>query len=561
MATYHLALKNGKTAQGKAHAEYIMRQGKYANGKRAEELVCTNQNLPRWAESAVDFFDKSDIYERSNARSYREFELALPNELSHEQNKALVEDFIAKHIGNNKVWAYAIHEKAAAFDPSQNQIHAHIMFSDRVVTYGMENCKPASKFFKRPNAKNPDKGGYAKDRTLSASKSEVSITIKKIRESWEDMMNEAYKNNGIDKKVSCKTISAQRADAIEQGNEALAELLDREPQTHLGPVLTYKTKKEIAKSEKENKSNDQILEGIKEISDKAYLVVLKKIEKAYKYETYRRNQAIEAQKKAVEHLKEKEEYNQYISGHDLRNNFRQIFVGLNIQMELNQAKIEECEKKLLTQQQLSLKAMNILTNGRIREFRKIKRQVDKEEAELQERINRFKTWPRPNNTNPNYRKQYNDESEYLSYTFDNLKKRRKALAEEKISIDTYIHQPDNFKKYQELYINLDNQNNERLKQRKELIDIKGEYEKLQEKVVKSYRAIKAEEWYQVKGSRYEYAKGRLGDCSTPDVMGHNLDSLINALKPQDLQPRVQYNNMRLDLAEHKSRTNDGCMSF
>ena len=563
MATYHLSLKNGKTAQGKAHAEYIMRQGKYASGKRAEELVCTNQNLPRWAESAVDFFDKSDIYERSNARSYREFELALPNELSHEQNKQLVEDFIAKHIGNNKVWAYAIHEKAAAFDPGQNQIHAHIMFSDRIVTDGMDKCKPASKFFKRPNAKNPEKGGYAKDRTLSASKAEVSMTIKNIRQSWEEMMNEAYQKKGIDKKVSCKTISAQRADAIEQGDEALAELLDREPQTHLGPVLTYKTKKEITKSEKENKSNDQILEGIKEISDKAYLVVLKKIEKAYKYETYKRNQAIEAQRKAVEHLKEKEEYNQYISGYELRNNFRQIFVGLNIQMELNQAKIKECEQKLLTPEQMSIKAQNILTNGCIREFRKIKRQVDKEEAELQERINRFKTWPKPNNTNPNYRKQYNDESEYLSYTFDNLKKRRELLNTEKVAIDAYIHQPDKFKQYQDIFIKLDSQNNERIKQRKELLEIKAEYEKLQEKVIKSYRAIKAEEYYQINASRYEYAKGRLGDCSTPDVMGHNLDSLIAALKPQDLQPKVRYNNMRLDLSERRdyNKSNDDCMSF
>ena len=562
MATYHLTLKNGKTAQGKAHAEYIMRQGKYANGKRAEELVCTNQNLPRWAESAVDFFDKSDIYERSNARSYREFELALPNELSHEQNKQLVEDFIAKHIGNNKVWAYAIHEKAAAFDPSQNQIHAHIMFSDRIVTDGMDKCKPASKFFKRPNAKNPEKGGYAKDRTLSASKKELSMTIKNIRQSWEEMMNEAYKKNGINKKVSCKTISAQRADAIEQGNEALAELLDREPQTHLGPVLTYKTKKEIAKSEKENKSNDQILEGIKEISDKAYLVVLKKIEKAYKYETYRRNQAIEAQKKAVEHLREKEEYNQYISGHELKNNFRQIFAALSIQMEINQAKIEECEKKLLTEKQISLKAMNILTNGNILKFRKAKRQLEKEETELQERINKFKTWPKPNGKNQSYIKKYKDESEYLSYTFDNLKKRREKLNAEKVAIDTYIHQPDKFKNYQDLYIKLDNQNNERIKQRKELLKIKAEYEKLQQKVIKSYRAIKAEEYYQINANRYENAKGSLGRCGPPNDMSNTLNNLINAIKQQGPQPvHVARNNMRLDLSEHKENTNDNSMSF
>ena len=558
MATYHLALKNGKTAQGQAHAEYIMRHGKYANGKRAEELVCTNQNLPRWAESAVDFFKKSDTYERSNARSYREFELALPNELNHEQNKELVEAFIAKHIGNNKVWAYAIHEKAAAFDPSQNQIHAHIMFSDRVVTDGMENCKPASKFFKRPNAKNPEKGGYAKDRTLSASKAEVSMTIKSIRESWEQMMNDAYKANGIDKKVSCKTISAQRADAIEQGDEALAELLDRNPQTHLGPVLTYKTKKQIAKDEKENKSNSQILEDIKEISDKAYLNVLKKIEKAYKYETYRRNQAIEAQRKAVEHLKEKEEYNQYISGHELRNNFKQIFATVLIDMQVNQAKIDECEKKLLTPKQMSLKAMNILTNGRILRYRKAKGQLQKEEAELQERINTFKTWPKPNGTNPSYRKQYADESEYLSYTFSNLKKRRELLAEEKTSIDTYIHQPDKFKHYQDLYINLDNQNNERLKQRKELLEIKGEYEKLQERVTKEYRKIKAEGYYQINGDRYENTKGMLGYGGSPHYISNNLDNLINAMKQQSPSPvHVNTNNLRPDLSK-KSKTSDGC---
>ena len=558
MATYHLALKNGKTAQGQAHAEYIMRQGKYANGKRAEELVCTNQNLPRWAESAVDFFKKSDTYERSNARSYREFELALPNELNHEQNKELVEAFIAKHIGNNKVWAYAIHEKAAAFDPSQNQIHAHIMFSDRVVTDGMENCKPASKFFKRPNAKKPEKGGYAKDRTLSASKAEVSMTIKSIRESWEQMMNDAYKANGIDKKVSCKTISAQRADAIEQGDEALAELLNREPQTHLGPVLTYKTKKQIAKDEKENKSNSQILEDIKEISDKAYLNVLKKIEKAYKYETYRRNQAIEAQRKAVEHLKEKEEYNQYISGHELRNNFKQIFATVLIDMQVNQAKIDECEKKLLTPKQMSLKAMNILTNGRILRYRKAKGQLQKEEAELQERINTFKTWPKPNGTNPSYRKQYADESEYLSYTFSNLKKRRELLAEEKTSIDTYIHQPDKFKHYQDLYINLDNQNNERLKQRKELLEIKGEYEKLQERVTKEYRKIKAEGYYQINGDRYENTKGMLGYGGSPHYISNNLDNLINAMKQQSPSPvHVNTNNLRPDLSK-QSKTSDGC---
>ena len=311
-------------------------------------------------------------------------------------------------------------------------------------------------------------------------------------------------------------------------------------------------------NEKENNSNSQILEDIKEISDKAYLNVLKKIEKAYKYETYRRNQAIEAQRKAVEHLKEKEEYNQYISGHELRNNFKQIFATVLIDMQVNQAKIDECEKKLLTPKQMSLKAMNILTNGRILRYRKAKGQLQKEEAELQERINTFKTWPKPNGTNPSYRKQYADESEYLSYTFSNLKKRRELLAEEKTSIDTYIHQPDKFKHYQDLYINLDNQNNERLKQRKELLEIKGEYEKLQERVTKEYRKIKAEGYYQINGDRYENTKGMLGYGGSPHYISNNLDNLINAMKQQSPSPvHVNTNNLRPDLSK-QSKTSDGC---
>ena len=45
MATYHMSLKNGKPQTGEAHADYIMREGRYAGGKRAEELVYKNANL------------------------------------------------------------------------------------------------------------------------------------------------------------------------------------------------------------------------------------------------------------------------------------------------------------------------------------------------------------------------------------------------------------------------------------------------------------------------------------------------------------------------------------
>lgn len=46
MATYHLSLKNGKTGTAKQHADYILREGRFSSGRRAEELVYKNANLP-----------------------------------------------------------------------------------------------------------------------------------------------------------------------------------------------------------------------------------------------------------------------------------------------------------------------------------------------------------------------------------------------------------------------------------------------------------------------------------------------------------------------------------
>lgn len=174
MATYHLSLKNGKVGTAEQHADYILREGRYSGGKRAEELVYKDVNLPRWAMSASAFFACADRYERTNGRAYTEFEIALPNELTHEENKKMVNDFITAHIGNNKVWTYAIHSKPATFDDSQEQIHVHIMICERIVEDGMTKAKSPSKFFKKYNSKNPQNGGYLKDRALSGSRTEIA---------------------------------------------------------------------------------------------------------------------------------------------------------------------------------------------------------------------------------------------------------------------------------------------------------------------------------------------------------------------------------------------------
>lgn len=539
----------GKTNNKSAIAASAYRSGtkmydaikdKMYNYSNKKEVVYDAIMLPEYAPQKYQ--DRQTLWEdvqnnetASDARYCKDIMIAIPRNLTQEQRVELVNQFLfANFVSKGYACQISIHDKG------DGNPHAHILVSARPL----------------------DKNGQWKDvkskrvYKLDAQGNKIPIIDPKTgkqkigargRKMWQ---REWAKQDPLDQASSLTAWKKSWRDLCNQ-------VLDKEHQLqvgpegkhatiHLGPQATALEKKGI-KTHIGNKNRKINIANRKADLQAALIAIDKEIQKD--------REMVEAQQKAVEHLKAIEDYNQYIPGYDLHNNFRQLFATIQIEMHMNQAKIDECEKKLLTDEQASLKAQNIVTNGRILQYRKTKRQIEKEEAELQQRINRFKS----NGTNPNYKKQYDDESDYLSYTIDNLKKRRELLTKEKISIDTYLKQPDNFKKYQQIYLNLHEQNSIRLNQRKELLEIKAEYEKLQEKVTKAYREIRAEEYYQINGERYQNAKGRVGYGGSPHDIASNLDSLIHAMKPQAPAPPL-YNNMKLDLSEHKENTNDG-MSY
>ena len=341
MATYHLSLKNGKTGTAKQHADYILREGRFSSGRRAEELVYKNANLPHWAMSASDFFAHADKYERTNGRAYSEFEIALPNELTHEENQKLVNDFVGKHIGNNKVWAYAIHSKPATFDDDEEQIHAHIMFCERVVEDGMTKAKSPSKFFKRYNGKSPDNSGYKKDERFTSS--DARDSIKKIRQSWEDMVNAEYTSRRINKTVSCKTLKVQRDLAAAAGDNDLADFFDCEPQEHLGPALAYKAKKIIEENGYDQENIDNTLDKIYQMSAKAFGVIIDKIQKARKAAKLKYKKQIELERKEKEYS-EKRFAELTMSGEIIRKDFVKLLGSVNNQIKYNESAIIRIEK-------------------------------------------------------------------------------------------------------------------------------------------------------------------------------------------------------------------------
>lgn len=237
--TPHAKTKSGEHIATQNHFDYICREGKYEklNQEREDLVYKSYGNMPEWASSPKEFWTQAEQHRRVNGRGYREVKLALQEEFSLEENVALVENFCKKfHISDSHAYTYAIHDKAAAFDKSHRNIHAHIMFDERVI----EPKRPLGpdEYFKRYSEDkngNPS-GGYFKDRYFQDRQ-----CILDMRKAWADMVNEKFQEKGMDIRISEKTLKAQYYDLKAEGKDEEAEYYNREPAPHMGKM--YRNKK------------------------------------------------------------------------------------------------------------------------------------------------------------------------------------------------------------------------------------------------------------------------------------------------------------------------------
>lgn len=536
MATYHLSLKNGKTGTAKQHADYILREGRFSSGKRAEELVYKDANLPHWAMSASAFFAHADKYERANGRAYSEFEIALPNELTHEENKKLVKDFIVAHIGNNKVWAYAIHSKPAAFEDNEEQIHAHIMFCERTVDDGMEKAKSPSKFFKRFNSKNPEKGGYKKDERFTSG--DARDIIKKIRQSWEDMINVEYKSRGIDKVVSCKTLKAQRDIAAAAGDNDLADFFDREPQEHLGPALAYKTKKIIEENGYDQENIDNTLDKIYKMSAKAFGVIIDKIQKARKAEELKHKKQIKLERKEKEYS-EKRLAELTISGEIIRKDFVKLLGSVNNQIKYNESAIIRIEKTITPIEQMPSKVLNIMTNGRFEKLQKEGEAIISLKTRLKEILSLYGSKESMPN---NIRAEYNEKGRAYRILKADYKK-------QDAEIHSFISSEAGDKWYKKLIKEMLEQSKDMEDQKLNLLKLNNEYRELRKEIIEVGRKINPHLHYRMK-SKYrapELGNGASAIFDARNDINNLLRNIINAGKEN-----IKRNKMTVSLNSRKS---------
>ena len=198
-----------------AKSEYIEREGKYEH--QDDELAHReSENMPEWAkEDPSAYWEAADLHERVNGRLFREVEFALPRELNEGDQVELAREFAAKLAnadGERLPYTLAVH-RGKGENP-----HAHLMISERA-NDGIERSR--EQWFKRYNAKAPEKGGARKSMATRPKD-----WLEQTRKNWADHANQALARAGIQERITGASLEQQYRDALKAGDEREAARLE-----------------------------------------------------------------------------------------------------------------------------------------------------------------------------------------------------------------------------------------------------------------------------------------------------------------------------------------------
>lgn len=174
-----------------AHLRYIAREDA-ATHVEAEHMPADAQEARTW----MDGYERDA---RANARLMSKVRIALPRELTHEQNVALAREFVAGLTGSRIPSFIAVHDRGRdAANP-----HAHIVLIDRDMDTGKRVLMLSDSPKDRRKAGLPENG------------------VAWMREQWEHRANAALERAGHDARIDRRSLEAQG--------------VDRAPTIHIGP--------------------------------------------------------------------------------------------------------------------------------------------------------------------------------------------------------------------------------------------------------------------------------------------------------------------------------------
>lgn len=213
MAIYHLSVKAISRSAGRsATAAAAYRAGCKIADERTGEIhdytrkrgvesadLVLPDGAPEWAANRPQLWNVAELAEkRKDACVAREFEVALPAELSPAERRRLAVDF-AKDMANREGCAVDVAIHAPGREGDNRNFHAHILRTTRKVEAD---------------------GLGAKLDTEKAGRKRVD-DLEAVRILWANLTNERLRENGIEAQVDHRSLKAQG--------------IEREPTRHLGP--------------------------------------------------------------------------------------------------------------------------------------------------------------------------------------------------------------------------------------------------------------------------------------------------------------------------------------
>ena len=212
MAIYHCSTKTVNRSSGRtAVASSAYRAGEKLEDERtglthdftrkdgvAHAEIISNLDIEIERGELWNLAEKTE--NRKDARTAREWVIALPDELDADQRKDLAKDFARSLVDRYDVIAdLAIHEPSKGGNDKNH--HAHIMLTTRKAELDTENNLILT-------AKAEIELSNAKRKTLNMGTTQEDI--KQIRAMWADLANHALEQAGQQQKVDHRSYADQR---------------------------------------------------------------------------------------------------------------------------------------------------------------------------------------------------------------------------------------------------------------------------------------------------------------------------------------------------------------
>ncbi|MUV42193.1 MobQ family relaxase [Levilactobacillus brevis] len=233
MAIFHMSFSNISAGKGRsAIASAAYRSGEklfdnkegrsyfYGRSIMPETFILKPKNAPEWANDRQKLWNEVEKKDRkSNSRYAKEFNVALPVELSEDEQKEL----LTKYVQENFVDQGMVADVAIHLDHPDNP-HAHVMLTNRPFnpdgTWGIKSKK---QYILDENGNKTYTGTskYPKSRKILMVDWDKKEKIIEWRHNWAVSVNQALEQKNIPDRISEKSFEDQGIDEVATQHEGI----------------------------------------------------------------------------------------------------------------------------------------------------------------------------------------------------------------------------------------------------------------------------------------------------------------------------------------------------